>query len=99
VLRENRKCNSGRLLQSGIAEPGDRGLLTIEGFYVDRDVAGNKLILTSAEGNTIAVQINGKDALPDSVTHSRLNQNAPGFICAGKAIFDNCEVKLHGVPR
>jgi hypothetical protein len=42
----NKKCATGQILQTGSAEPDERGLLTVQGFFVDKDPAGNKLIIT-----------------------------------------------------
>jgi len=44
----NRKTATGQLLQTGTVTPGERGLLTVPGFLVDRDPTGNKLIIQPA---------------------------------------------------
>jgi len=51
-LWTNRKVLTGQVLQAGVAAPDARGLLTMGGVFVDRDPAGNKLIVRPAEGNT-----------------------------------------------
>ena len=48
ILWTNRKVASGQLLQAGIAEGDDRGLVTVRGFLVDRDPWGNRLSLVPA---------------------------------------------------
>jgi hypothetical protein len=47
---ENRRVMTGRLLQSGVVQPDDHGLITVPGFFVDKHALGNKLILTPADG-------------------------------------------------
>ncbi len=49
-LWTNRKTASGSLLQGGVIGPDERGLLTVPGFFVDRDPFGNKLTITPARG-------------------------------------------------
>ena len=41
----NRKVATGQLLQAGTVTADDRGLVTIPGFFVDKDAAGNKLTI------------------------------------------------------
>ncbi len=41
----NRKVATGQLLQAGTVTADDRGLVTIPGFFVDRDPAGNRLTI------------------------------------------------------
>ncbi|MBM4033873.1 MAG: hypothetical protein FJ291_19140, partial [Planctomycetes bacterium] len=41
----NRKVATGQLIQAGSVTPDDRGLVTIPGFFVDKDAAGNKLTI------------------------------------------------------
>ncbi|MDA1045088.1 MAG: hypothetical protein O3C57_07690, partial [Verrucomicrobia bacterium] len=47
----NKKIATAQVLQTGVITPDDRDLLTIPGFFVDKDGACNKLILTP-EGNS-----------------------------------------------
>lgn len=42
----NRRCDNGQVIQTGTAQPDERGLLTVSGFLVDRDPIGNKLVIT-----------------------------------------------------
>ena len=46
----NRKVRTGQVLQTGVVEPDEHGLLTVPGFFLDKDPTGNKLIITSAAG-------------------------------------------------
>jgi hypothetical protein len=52
-LWTNRKVATGQLLQAGVVEADGRRLVTIPGFLVDRDAAGNKLILEPAAGKDV----------------------------------------------
>jgi len=51
-LWTNRKVATGQVLQAGTVEPDERGLLTVPAFCVDRDPAGNKLVIESALGQS-----------------------------------------------
>ena len=46
----NHKVATGQLLQSGTAVADARGLITVKGFYVDRDPTGNRLTIIPAAG-------------------------------------------------
>ncbi len=46
---QNCKVSSGRVLQSMLLTADAHGLVTVPGFYIDRDPLGNKLILTHGE--------------------------------------------------
>ncbi|KKN08579.1 hypothetical protein LCGC14_1055360, partial [marine sediment metagenome] len=46
----NKKVSTGQVLQTGTISPDTRNLLTVPGFFVDRDGTGNKLIITPATG-------------------------------------------------
>jgi hypothetical protein len=48
----NHKIATGQVLQTGTVRPDDRGLLTVPGFFVDREPMGNKLVLTPADDTT-----------------------------------------------
>jgi hypothetical protein len=52
----NRKVRTGQVLQTGVIEPDDRGLLTVKGFFLDKDPTGNKLILAPEGGAAPAVE-------------------------------------------
>ncbi len=52
----NRKVRTGQVLQTGLVRPDDRGLLTVEGFFLDKDPTGNKLILTPEASEPPAVE-------------------------------------------
>ena len=52
-LWSNRKVATGQLLQAGVVEADQRGLLTIPGFFVDRDPTGNKLSVEPAGGEKL----------------------------------------------
>lgn len=49
-LWANRRVATGQVLQAGIVEPDERGLLTIPSFLVDKHPLGNKLIIEPADG-------------------------------------------------
>jgi len=51
-LWSNRKVAGGQLLQAGVVEADQRGLLTVPGFCVDREPAGNKLGIEPAAGKS-----------------------------------------------
>jgi len=46
----NKKIFTGQILQTGTVEPDRRNLLTIPGFFIDRDATGNKLIIIPEGG-------------------------------------------------
>jgi len=51
----NQKVYTGKILQTGVITPDERNLLTVPGFYVDRDATGNKLIITPDAGAAMKV--------------------------------------------
>jgi hypothetical protein len=52
-LWTNRKVAGGQLLQAGVVEADQRGLITVPGFCVDHDPAGNKLVLEPAGSRAV----------------------------------------------
>ena len=51
----NQKVYTGQILQTGTVKPDERNLLTIPGFFIDRDATGNKLIVTPESAPAPAV--------------------------------------------
>ena len=51
----NKKIASAQVLQTGLITPDERELLTIPGFFVDRDGVGNKLIVTVEGGLPVEI--------------------------------------------
>lgn len=49
----NVRVETGQLLQAGVVEPDEHGLLTVPRFFVDKDILGNKLILQPATGQDV----------------------------------------------
>ncbi len=46
----NVRVSTGEVLQAGVIAPDEKGLLTVPQFFVDKDVLGNKLVITPAGG-------------------------------------------------
>jgi len=47
----NVRVATGQVLQSGVIQPDERCLLTATGFFVDRDVLGNRLVIEPSDGS------------------------------------------------
>jgi len=52
-LWQNLRVATGQLLQAGVVEPDENGLLTVPGFFVDKDYRGNKLVIEPADGQQV----------------------------------------------
>jgi len=52
-LWQNLRVATGQLLQAGIIEPDQNGLLTAPGFFVDKDFRGNTLVIEPANGRPV----------------------------------------------
>jgi len=52
-LWRNLRVATGQVLQAGVVEPDENGLLTVPGFFVDKDYRGNKLVIEPAAGRSV----------------------------------------------